>query len=57
MTIWRVELCLGLFLAAGVLAWLGVREPDWAAMSVATGVLGVALRSRSSIRYMRVRIE
>jgi hypothetical protein len=57
MTIWRVELCLGLLLAAGVLAWLCVREPDWAAMSVATGVLGVALRSRSSIRYMRIRIE
>ncbi|MFD5156583.1 hypothetical protein ACFWMJ_00650 [Streptomyces hawaiiensis] len=57
MTIWRVELCLGLFLAAGVLAWLCVQEPDWAAMSVATGILGVALRSRSSIRYVCIRIE
>jgi hypothetical protein len=52
-----VELCLGLFLAAGVLAWLCVQEPDWAAMSVATGILGVALRSRSSIRYVCIRIE
>ncbi|MGA5203132.1 MULTISPECIES: hypothetical protein [Streptomyces] len=57
MIIWRVELCLGLLLAAGVLAWLAVRDADWAAMGVATGVLGVALRSRSSIRYVRMRIE
>ncbi|MEV0243543.1 hypothetical protein AB0I06_27020 [Streptomyces sp. NPDC050674] len=57
MTIWRVEVGLGLLLATGVLAWLFVRDPGWTAMGVATGVLGVALRSRSSIGYMRIRVE
>ncbi|MFI6804548.1 hypothetical protein ACIBO6_05955 [Streptomyces luteogriseus] len=57
MIIWRVEVCLGLLLATGVLAWLYVRDPGWASMGVATGVLGVALRSRSFIGYMRIRIE
>ncbi|MDQ0955968.1 hypothetical protein QFZ24_009977 [Streptomyces phaeochromogenes] len=57
MRIWSVELCLGLLLAAGVLVWLAAGDAEGAVLGVAGGVLGVALRSRSAIRYLRIRSD
>ncbi|MFJ4836213.1 hypothetical protein ACIP79_40940 [Streptomyces sp. NPDC088747] len=57
MRIWSVELALGLLLAAGVLVWLSLAEAEGAVLAVAGGILGVALRSPSSIRYLRIRSD